>query len=111
MTFNVALRIVVVLVFVFGIYGLYKSYDFLRGPKILIEYPKNNQTVDDSYLEVRGVAKNISALYFDGRKIFTDQQGNFKEGLLLAKGYNIIEIAGKDKFNRDIKKTLEIVLK
>lgn len=103
--------IVIFLVAVFCIYGLYKSRIFLEGPEISFEFPKNYQTVSDPCLEIKGMAKNIAVLYLNGRQIFTDETGFFKEGLLLAQGYNIIEVASKDKFNRDIKKRLEIVLK
>lgn len=109
MRFKIAF--VLFLLVVFGAYWLYKSWNFLEGPKIFIESPKNYQTVSDSYLEITGKAKNIAMLYLNGRQIFTDETGFFKEGLLLARGYNIIEVAGRDKFNRDIKKRLEIVLK
>lgn len=81
------------------------------GPKIVIEYPSNGQTVASSYLEIKGVAKNVSLLYFNGRQIFTDQNGNFKEDLLLVRGYNIIEVSATDKFGRKVKERREIVLK
>lgn len=106
-------KIVVIAILVGGFvfYGLYKSEDFLRGPKIIIESPANGQTVSNSYLEIRGAAKNVSLLYLNGRQIFTDKNGIFKENLLLARGYNIIEVSAKDKFNREIKLKREIVLK
>jgi hypothetical protein len=103
--------LLILLIFSFGIFGLYKARDFLLGPKIVIESPSNGQTVSSSYLEIKGAAKNISLLYLNGRQIFTDQEGNFKENLLLARGYNIIEVSAKDKFNREARIKREVVLK
>ncbi|MBI4692161.1 MAG: hypothetical protein HY773_01825 [Candidatus Terrybacteria bacterium] len=102
---------IIILVVGFAAYGLYKSKDFLGGPKIIIESPVNGQTVSNSYLEIKGAAKNVSLLYLNGRQIFTDRNGVFKENLLLARGYNIIEVSAKDKFNREIRLKREVVLK
>jgi len=103
--------IIGILLVIFMLFGLYKAKDFLVGPKIVIESPLDGQTISNSYLEIRGAAKNVSLLYFNGRQIFTDQNGNFKENLLLARGYNILQIEAKDKFNREVKIKREVVLK
>jgi hypothetical protein len=103
--------IVLILIFFFIIYGLFKAENFLLGPKIVIETPKNGQTFTSSAVEIEGQAKNISLFYLNGRQIFTDKGGKFKESLLLARGYNIIEVKAKDKFNREVKEIRELVLK
>ena len=99
------------LLLVFGIYGFYKAKGFLAGPGIAIEYPKNGQLVPQSHNTIKGRAVNISNLRVNGRQIFTDEGGNFEVGLLLAKGYNIIEVKANDKFNREVKKIIEVVYK
>jgi hypothetical protein len=103
--------IILILIFLFVIYGLFKAENFLSGPKIVIEAPKNGQTFTVSAVEIEGQAKNISLFYLNGRQIFTDKDGKFKESLLLARGYNIIELKAKDKFNREVKEIRELVLK
>ena len=95
----------------FGIYGLYQARDFLAGPDIVIDYPKNGQSVRQSYNTIKGRAVNVSSLRVNGRQIFTDEKGNFEVNLLLAAGYNIIEVKASDKFNREIKKFIEVVYK
>ena len=102
---------VFILIFFFIVYGLIKAGDFLLGPEISIEFPKNGFIFTSSDIEILGQARNISLLYLNGRQIFTDEKGNFKENLLLAKGYNIIEVEARDKFNREIKEIRELVLK
>ena len=67
--------------------------------------------VQSSHLEIVGTATNVSLIFLNGRQIFTDDTGKFKESLLLAKGYNIIEVSGKDKFDRQVKQQREIILK
>ncbi len=96
---------------IFMLFGLYKAKDFLVGPKIVIESPIDGQVFTTSDIEINGQASNISLLYLNGRQIFTNQNGNFKENLLLARGYNILQIEAKDKFNREVKIKREVVLK
>ncbi|MEW5907571.1 MAG: hypothetical protein AB1643_00065 [Patescibacteria group bacterium] len=105
------LGIIAVLVITFSVYGIYKAKNFLIGPRINIDSPKDGEIVSSEFIEIRGTAKNISGLYLNGRRVFTDENGFFKEGLLIAQGYNIIEINAVDKFNhtKDIKR--EIILK
>lgn len=103
--------IILILVIIFLFFGLYRARNFLEGPKIVIESPIDGQVFTTSDIEINGQASNISLLYLNGRQIFTDQNGNFKENLLLAKGYNIIQIKADDKFNREVKIKREVVLK
>lgn len=98
-------------IIIFALYGIFIGRNFLIGPEIIMESPQNGITVSDPYLEIKGLAKNISLLYINGRQIFTDKKGEFKENLLLAKGYNILQIEARDKFNREVKIKREIVLK
>ena len=103
--------IITILVLAFGIYGLYNAHVFLAGPKIIVESPKNGQVFQNSYIAVTGRASDIASIFLDGRRIFVDESGNFKENLLLARGYNIIEVQAGDKFGREVKKIREVVLK
>lgn len=101
--------IIIFLLLSFGVYGLYKAKAFLAGPSIIIEYPSNGQKVEGSFTEIIGKTSNLSALFLNGRQIFTDKEGRFKGDLLLADGYNIIEMSGADKFGRKVKEKLELV--
>lgn len=110
---NLLIRISVIsiLVFGFGFYGYYQSKNLITGPKIAIESPENGQTFSNSYIEIVGKTKNVASIILNGKQIFVDKDGSLKEGLLLAFGYNIIEIEAKDRFGRTVKETREIVLK
>ena len=103
------LGMVVLLLLSFGVYGMYKAKAFIEGPSITIESPANGQEVEESFTEIIGKTANISSLFLNGRQIFTDKDGRFKGDLLLAEGYNIIEVSGADKFGRATKEKLELV--
>jgi hypothetical protein len=109
--FIIKTGVIIILIGGFTFFGIYKARGFFTGPKIVIEYPIDGETITNSYIEIRGATKNISLLYLNNRQIFTDENGLFKEGLLLARGYNIIEVRVKDKFNREIKEIRQIVFK
>jgi hypothetical protein len=92
-------------------YGYYRTKDFLYGPIVEITSPVNGQLLANALINIEGVSKNISFLNLNGRKIFTDERGNWREKMLINPGYNIIEVAAKDRFGRDVTKTIEVVLR
>ncbi len=89
---------------------MYQARGYLLGPKIVIESPQSGEVIRGAYLTVKGQALNISSLSLNGRQIFTDEHGFFNEGLLLARGYNIIELTATDKFGRVKKEKREVIL-
>jgi hypothetical protein len=92
-------------------YSYYISRNIIRGPEIIVESPTNGETLDDQLIELSGYTINSSNLTVNGRKVFTDDKGNFKEKLLLSYGYNIIEIKAEDRFKRSSSKNLQLLFK
>ena len=97
-------------VIVFG-YAYFRMEDFLEGPILSISAPKNGEMFGSALISVTGTSKNLSYLNMNGRKIFTDKTGNWDEKLLLQPGLNIIETRATDRFGRETKKLLNVVLK
>jgi hypothetical protein len=110
---KIIFKVVIIALFVlsFSAYGLYKSKGLISGPQITIDSPTNGSTVANSNTEIIGKVKNVAAVFLNGNQIFTNEKGEFKEGLLLASGYNIIVINAKDKFGRETKETREVVIR
>lgn len=90
-------------------YALYRTSDYLRGPALIVSSPANYATVHDPVVKVSGEAERISHIFLNRGLIYTDEDGNFNEKLLLAPGYNIITLEVKDKFGRHVRRTLELV--
>ena len=90
-------------------YAYSKTHDLFLGPDIVIFSPGNGSTVSQPLVTIHGEAQKIAKLFLNGREIFTNQAGEFREELLLAKGYNVIKLAAEDKFDRVVEKTLELV--
>lgn len=101
------LLITSVILLIIGYSGL-QLKDFLTGPKIIVTSPNDGETIKKSLVNVKGKAERISQLYLNGKKIFTDEKGNFNENYLLANGYNLLEIIAQDQFGRQVSKKLQL---
>ena len=92
-------------------YFIFNFRIFIAGPEIIITSPQNGEVTDKELIEITGTAENVNFISINERSIFLDENGNFKEVLLLSSGYNIIVIKARDKFERIISKNLEIIYK
>lgn len=105
--FKVATPLIILLLI--GGYALSRSWNLLAGPVIDIETPTTGETLKSSYVILAGHAKRIARLTLNGRQIFTDAAGNFRESLLLLPGYNIIVVEAEDKFGRRTVQNLALI--
>ncbi len=99
------------LVAIFILYVIFQSRNFLIGPVLKITYPTENQTVAGPVIEVRGQARNVSFITLNNKTIFIDDEGEFKESLLMPEGMVILRLKGKDRFGREKQTTRTIVVK
>lgn len=79
-------------------YAVFGSHNLISGVKIKNVNIVDGAKVTNSVVEVTGNAKNAIILTLNGREISIDENGNFNETIALLPGYNIINIAAKDKF-------------
>ncbi len=92
-------------------YAYTRGKEYLTGPQITIESPKNGETLLNPLVTVKGRATNISFLSIDDEQTFADDSGAFSRTLLLASGYTILQVKATDRFGRTVKKTLELMYK
>lgn len=105
-TILVALAIIIVV----G-YSSLELKNFWTGPTITLYSPENGASLTKKYINIRGKAERITKIYLNGKKIFTDEKGNFTEPLLLSDGYNLYELRAEDQFGRQTSQTLQLVYK
>ncbi len=96
--------------FLFGYTG-FEIKKLVFGPKISINAPADGMLVSDSLLEISGVAQNVKQITLNDRPIFMDENGNFKEKILLSYGYNSLTMHASDKFGQETEKSLELIYK
>ncbi|MDP2705258.1 MAG: hypothetical protein U1D31_02860 [Patescibacteria group bacterium] len=100
-----------VAVFVLAIYLFHQGQSLIEGPILSVRSPINGATFASPLVEIWGTSKNISSIQLNDRPIFIDEEGFFKEKLLLSSGYNIIKFSGSDRFGRVKETFLELILK
>ena len=92
------------------LYFIYRtSRAYLSGPSITITEPSNYASFSTSTTTIVGIAKRAQDITLDGRSITIDNNGNFRETILLMPGYNIEIIAAHDQFRHTTEKRLELV--
>lgn len=100
-TFRTFVKASVITVFVLLAitFVIFQARYLIIGPQIVIidapEGPQNERQVF-----IAGKAENISHLWLNGRQIYTDIQGNFREGVVLENGYSIITLRAEDRYGR-----------
>ena len=84
--------------FLFG-YILFQARFLLIGPKVtFLNAPSVVQT--QRVVPLEGTAQNIVKLALNGRPIYTDKNGYFKEALVLENGYTIATLEAYDRYGR-----------
>lgn len=99
------------IILVFGGYFLFQFKNYFSGPKIALNNLKEWTKTSDPFFEIKGTAKNFSEFYLNGRKIFTRENGFFKEDFVLASGLNIVQLKAHDKFGHKLEKYYYVVYK
>ncbi|MFA6338488.1 MAG: hypothetical protein WCW87_00280 [Candidatus Paceibacterota bacterium] len=102
--------LLIVVIFIVS-YGFYQARNIIAKPQIEITGPKDGSVFTKSFIEIDGKTKNINFISLNDRPIFVTEDGTFKEQLLLLPGYNIMKFYAKDKFGREVVKTLELMYK
>ena len=83
-------------------YSLFSARHIIQGPTIVIESPQNGELLKNNFLELKGRSENLNYITLNDRQIFIDDEGNFKEKLILYEGENTLKFYGKDKFGREL---------
>ena len=90
-------------------YSLFSARHIIKGPTIVIETPENGELTKNNFVEIKGKSENINYITLNDRQIYIDDEGNFKEKLILYEGENTLKLYGKDKFGREVTKYLQVV--
>lgn len=103
--------IAVIVLFVLG-YAAFNSRFIVQGPEITLENvdPETSSVISsEKTFFLKGKVEHSSFISINGRPIFIDEQGFFKEKLLLSNGVSIIDIYAKDKFGKEIRKKIDVL--
>ena len=80
-------------------YAVFQARFLIAGPVVtLINPPQTVQT--QRLITLEGTVQNIVFLTLNGRQIYTDKSGYFKEDLVLENGYTIATLQANDRYGR-----------
>ena len=95
---------------ILALYAIFETQDFIAGPSLEILSPGGNlASPANQVVEITGRVKRVSWLSLNGWKIFSDENGNFSEKLVLMEGINRWQVKAVDRFGREKTKLIEIV--
>jgi len=80
-----------------------------KGISLSIDGIENGKIYTEGSLEIDGNAKRAKHLLVNGREVYLDQEGNFKDLIILLPGYNVISVTAEDKFGKVTKNVFEII--
>jgi len=80
-------------------YGHFQARFFLDGPQVTLLSPSGTLH-HERVIPVAGTAKNITDITLNGKQIYTDEDGNFTESLVLENGYTIMTVEVRDRYGR-----------
>lgn len=94
-----------------ALYGTFEARRFLQGPVLAVAEPRPGALLVGGSATVTGIARNISFIELNGRQIYTDESGMFRELLTPAPGYTMIAVEVRDRFGRSARVELPVMIK
>ena len=83
----------------FTAYALFQARFLIEGPEIFLsQVPTTVQ--HQRVVTLEGQTANIVSLHLNGREIYTDKNGYFKEALVLENGYTVATLKARDRYGR-----------
>ena len=80
-------------------YAIFQARFLIAGPIVTLLHPP--QTVQTQrVITLEGNTQNITYLTLNGRQIYTNKDGYFKEALVLENGYTIATLQAHDRYGR-----------
>lgn len=91
------------------IYIIWRSLNYIRGPKIDIFEPLNGSQITSNYFLLKGQAYRINNLLLNGSPLTIDEFGHFEKNIGTLQGINILTFEGKDRFGRMTKNNITLL--
>lgn len=99
------------LVLISLLYGGYRAYPLIIGPRITIYNPQDGDTVASTTFELSGKVSRVKEITVQGRLIPIGTDGHFTEILVADAPYTILVISATDFYGAKVTKTLRVIPK
>jgi cytoskeletal protein RodZ len=91
------------------IFFQYNSLFF--GPPLEIFSPKNHEVAKSNIITISGKTDPYATILINGDDVYVDVSGRFQKSLYLFEGRSKISIVAKNRFGKETRKELEVVVK
>ncbi len=102
--------IVLILALVCVAYLGFKVNAIMEPPKLIVEMPINDLSVDNNLIEVKGFVEKEVILEINNQQVLVNPKGYFSEMINLQPGVNVIEIKAVKRHGRETKVYRRVVL-
>ncbi|MEX2014055.1 MAG: hypothetical protein WD896_01735 [Parcubacteria group bacterium] len=102
--------VLIILFFLLVTYSSYQARALIIGPRIWITSPEDGSILGSETVILEGQSKNIAWISLNGRQIFTDENGEWSEKLLVSPGTSIMTVRARDRFGRETEERIQIIL-
>lgn len=100
-------RLILLLFFLFALgYGLFEARGIVLGPRIEVDDTPVRSA--SAFVRIEGRATHIASISMNGAEIPVTAEGAFDEPYLLGPGENRIELAARDKYGNETRRTVVI---
>lgn len=90
-------------------YAAWRSTPYFRGPSLEIFQPADGSTISSTTVTLAGRATRANLIEMNGAPIEIDEEGNFRETLIVFPGVNIVSLDVTDQFKRKIHAELRLM--
>ena len=107
------IRHIIFSILVVGVLGyfFYEAWGVLFYPKLKILKPQNNAILNVVTTNISGESEPKTIVWVNGREFITDEKGFFQGEISLDPGYNQLGIKVKNRFGKETRKVLRLVVK
>lgn len=98
------------LLLLFGGYVLFQGQDVFFGPPLSLFEPANNALIEGS-VRVRGRTDPFTKVFINEFESVSDKEGNFEEAIPFAKGFHVLEVVTKNRFNKEARVVRQIIVR
>lgn len=91
-----------------SVYSYAKMRVVINGVKVKADIER---TENSPLAFIKGNARNAIYVSLNGREIFIDKDGTFKEPIALLDGLGVVTLEAQDKFGHTSKKQFQVVYK
>lgn len=99
------------LLVIFAIAGYiwYQVSGFMSAPQLDLAQLQPQMTVSSPTISIQGTTEGFAQVTINAEPVATDPNGNFQQDVHLAPGLNTIEIAARNRLNKETKKQIRVV--